>query len=454
MQRFQEQLFLGLGAVVLLTAFLSYGLNLKWDPAASVQYAHYLLGHTAQLKVSQAAFVWGDPPLYPWLLALGARLGLPLLTWASWLNGTCYAATVVCFYHLLKGWSVERSAAISWTLALLLNPVFVDHHLTLTSTPVFLFLLTATFALLSSKRQMVAALVAGLLPLARLVGLWCAPFFVLAQGRQVPWLRRLASGALFFLPWLIFLYFGEQQIKAATEWRSVETFNWERFKRSMEEIFFSEHAFSRVFLVSFLACLVVHVVRERRGSWSPARLVALGAAMLSYIGLHVALFAFFDHEVELDLKRSAPLILLGLACVALVPRSQRLAQLLVLFNFWGLGVMALQLHRQGPYGQEWELQHSAVRERIAQLPTASVLNNKPVLFYMHFGSYGVRAPEAFPGWEEHTRRILLSPQVRYFVDYPVHRSKFRLTPPQLHSIVPLELVAEDRYLRLYRIGRD
>lgn len=313
---------LGLGALSLLGAALAaYGTaNGPWgrsDSAAYLAAARSLAGG-AGLGFSDAPghfrFLTHYPPLYPLLLAFFYRLGGDLLATPRWLDVFFYAGTIFgCGYLFIR---FSRFPWLGVAAALLIGafPMTVRMSHATMSEPLFLFLTVwAGYALLAAQRAgrgplIPAALLTGLLPLARYIGVaFLAAGFLavlwLSEGRTSERLKRAALFAglacLPILAWLTWTYLAAGQEFAG------RTFRW-----AVEDMGGNLRLFASLFVKGVWEWLPYH-------PFYPATKSRLRLVILFLAALWIAGLTFFAHRRarQVDPEQAAFLLfgLFGLA---------------------------------------------------------------------------------------------------------------------------------------------
>lgn len=356
-----------LGALLMVGT--PWGLGLSPDSAA------YLSGAKAFAETADFSSLpahW--PPLYPMFLAamtfavgdfaLGARL----------LQAGLLALNVLLVARLLFRTGQRRDLCAVLTVAVCLQPSFIEAHLMLWSEPLFLSLallvLTGLLdAIHSEFNRRAFSVLAGATALAittRYAGLFLLASnaaALLVNGRQAIF-RRLVSGALLgmlsLLPLAAWVLFNRTRGNSGTNreilWHPVSQAHLNRLLETVASWFHAPKVLGIVFLAVILAAAIAYVWSSLKPALSapahaPTPDRALGATLslyiLAYLALLIASISLADFGTPLDSRILLPVfpVVIALLLIPIPHARGRTAHLAVL----GALTLALTLNIPASY---------------------------------------------------------------------------------------------------------
>jgi hypothetical protein len=403
------------GAIVVLLA-THWGIGTSVDSIAYLQGARALAAGTGEPALVQHA------PLYSFLLAGGAALGLDPMDGARWLNAFTLGANIYLVGFLIRGAVTNAPwlSVLGSALMLVLSPMLVV-HVTALSEPVFLTCILVAFWLLSryldepsTGRLLSAAAVMSLALLARYAGaaaVLTGAIGILAMApRPLP--ARIRSGIVFcavaVLPmaaWMV-----RNMLVASTVtgrelafhpfdrghvWQALYTMSgWLLIPPSAPNIIRFAVWLGLAGLVSVVAVRAV-----RAATPVPTLVRVLALFIVTYGAFLIASISFLDANTPLDDRILLPVLAIALVLGAYVldswwPSLRRAPLLagavmtIVLLLVAGHGVKAAEVAVRG-YERGWgftsaDWRQSPTLARLAELdPDVPVYSNAPEIVYLH-----------------------------------------------------------------------
>lgn len=403
------------GAIVVLLA-THWGIGTSVDSIAYLQGARALAAGSGEPALVQHA------PLYSFLLAAGAALGVDPMDGARWLNALTLGANIY-----LVGFLIRRSvthapwlSVLGSALMLVLSPMLVV-HVTALSEPVFLTCILVAFWLLSryldapsTARLVSAAAVMSLALLARYAGaaaVLTGAIGILAMAPR-PRLERVWSSVLFSAVAIVpmAMWMVRNMLVASTVTGRELAFHpfdrghvWQALYTMSGWLLIPPSAPNAIRFAVWLAlaglATIVAVRAVRAATPVPSLVRLLALFIVTYGAFLVASITFLDANTPLDDRILLPVLAIALVLGAYVldsywPSLRRAPLLaagvmtLVLLVTAGHGLKAAEVAARG-YEQGWGFTSAAWRQsptlaRVAQLGVdLPIYSNAPEIVYLH-----------------------------------------------------------------------